>query len=132
MAFHLRTCSASVWLLVSVYARAPCSLHCAIASSFQGQGGRQECRISVAHRTCSLGCSRVFNRIFLFTKVSKGSNTIMPLSHSAVFAAREPATGRGGAAMRGARRQAGAPRSQRGRSRRRRRGRPGRPEQGPV
>ena len=42
---------------------------------------------SVAHRTCSLGCSRVFNRIFLFTKVSKGSNTIMPLSHSAVFAA---------------------------------------------
>ena len=34
-----------LWLLVSVYARAP-SLHCAIASSFQGQGGRQECRTS--------------------------------------------------------------------------------------
>ena len=113
MAFHLRTCSASVWLLVSVYARAPCSLHCAIASSFQGQGGRQECRISVAHRTCSLGCSRVFNRIFLFTKVSKGSNTIMPLSHSAVVR-REPArpAGRGGAAMRGRVGSRGAPRSQ--------------------
>ena len=87
---------------------------------------------SVAHRTCSLGCSRVFNRIFLFTKVSKGS--IMPLSHShsAVFAAREPA--RPGAAARRcvARRQAGAPRSQRGRSRRRRRGRPGRRSWGPY
>ena len=51
---------------------------------------------SVAHRTCSLGCSRVFNRIFLFTKVSKGSNTIMPLSSTPQFrAAREPATGQG-------------------------------------